>query len=68
MPISAAQASEPTVTTFKTREQDRHGDGDHEEEEEENAIRTTAIVISERTGETVVAMEQVCEKQHETHH
>lgn len=59
LPIAEARASEPTVTTLMTGEQDHHGDGDHEEKA--GAIQTTSIVISERTGETVVAMEQVGE-------
>ena len=59
LPIAEARASEPTVTTFTTGEQDRHDDGDREEEA--GAIPTASIVISERTGETVIAMEQVSE-------
>ena len=48
LPISEALAAEPTVTTFKP-----------EVGEKGEAVTTTALVISEKTGETTITMEQV---------
>lgn len=48
LPISEAMATEPTVTTFKP---EVRGEGE--------SVTTTALVISEKTGETTVTMQQV---------
>lgn len=48
LPISEAMATEPTVTTFKPEVM---GEGE--------SVTTTALVISEKTGETTITMQQV---------